>query len=719
MSRVASTQSLILLAIASCFYLACASSPEYTPEAECENGDTRTIRCGLNSLGAQPQVCTDYQWVNDGACDSDSECISGTSRNIRCGLNGRSTILEACDREGAWQYEDKARYQHCQENDPDNLDACMCDDPDECKDGDTIDEIGCGEDGDGFQPGVCVKGEWQPQPDTQCAGENRCEEGEIEVNACGLNNHGTQQRVCTQGVWPENFEPCNDPDECTNGESEERPCNANNGNYMETRTCENGQWGAYGICEDRGSCQEGRTDVVVCGDDDSGRQRRVCVNNEWNYSAEPCQQTAQRVFAAPSGLLLALNAQGDAVVLGDNRMWQLATVLTPAPTHVLPTPSAAIVPHIANPRLFSASSKHACAVFTDGQLHCWGNNETGELGRPSGGQPFSMEPVHVAFPSTEGNAQVSAVSVGEGFSCALLETSNLYCWGDNRQKQLAALNEQYNEPQLILANVRMMSTGRAHVCAVLADGTQNVFCWGANQQRQASSSSAQVIAEPAVHAQLSRSPTRDNPPPSPRPQCTSDDEFDNVLDLHLAGDTSYVVRHVRWRYKIGLTCRNVIAGAALAYDRALIGVGNNDKGQIGSGASTIVQGTVIDFRREEEDAGRALRDGYQLYASANNLCVETSSPDPYSLRCIGDNSQKQLNGQAVDRWNALASIRPSIDPDNEGIKQFALGDGFLCALLQNSQRIRCRGSNEHGQLGDGTTNPRTTSDYVLHRIEGP
>ena len=67
----------------------------------------------------------------------------------------------------------------------------------------------------------------------------------------------------------------------------------------------------------------------------------------------------------------------------------------------------------------------ACALFTGGDLRCWGRNFAGQLGNGE----VTQEPVPVPVVPT-GDHNWTAVDLGEYNTCGIAE-SITYCWGDN------------------------------------------------------------------------------------------------------------------------------------------------------------------------------------------------------------------------------------------------------------------------------------------------
>lgn len=124
----------------------------------------------------------------------------------------------------------------------------------------------------------------------------------------------------------------------------------------------------------------------------------------------------------------------------------------------------------------STYESHGCLVRTGGQVACWGSNTNGQLGSAASNAAISA-PVDVA--GIGGAAQ--AVSVGKGYSCAVLNSGAISCWGANDKGQLGTgypLSASQAPRQVVgITNARTVSTGAEHACAVL-DG-DFVNCWGA------------------------------------------------------------------------------------------------------------------------------------------------------------------------------------------------------------------------------------------------
>lgn len=87
---------------------------------------------------------------------------------------------------------------------------------------------------------------------------------------------------------------------------------------------------------------------------------------------------------------------------------------------------------------------HACAITHYGEVYCWGNNSSAQLGWGKNGYitrnmsvGYAMKVVTGAQNSGSGFlSNVVDLSLGVNHSCALTHEGNIYCWGDNTAKEL-------------------------------------------------------------------------------------------------------------------------------------------------------------------------------------------------------------------------------------------------------------------------------------------
>ena len=142
----------------------------------------------------------------------------------------------------------------------------------------------------------------------------------------------------------------------------------------------------------------------------------------------------------------------------------------------------------------SGNHLHTCATKEEGSLWCWGNNSDYQLGSQAS---FSQEPRQV-----EGMDWLD-VTTGTSSTCALKTDNSLTCWGANYAGQLGNTTIPIDKDSKTATptpvsgvNWRSESAGRAHVCAVNADG--KLLCWGDNKDGQLGPKGATSVPTPTI-----------------------------------------------------------------------------------------------------------------------------------------------------------------------------------------------------------------------------
>jgi alpha-tubulin suppressor-like RCC1 family protein len=121
-------------------------------------------------------------------------------------------------------------------------------------------------------------------------------------------------------------------------------------------------------------------------------------------------------------------------------------------------------------------NRHGCALVSDGTVDCWGSNQDGQLGTDSvsedGHAPLEVDGINNAID----------LATGARHSCALLDTGEVRCWGQDFNGELGnnEASEASSTPVKVkgLDNVVDLASHPEgnHTCAAHTDGT--VHCWG-------------------------------------------------------------------------------------------------------------------------------------------------------------------------------------------------------------------------------------------------
>jgi len=157
------------------------------------------------------------------------------------------------------------------------------------------------------------------------------------------------------------------------------------------------------------------------------------------------------------------------------------------------TPTA--VPNLTGVTSISAGQFHFCALLTGGTVKCWGNDLNGQVGDGlTGGQ--TPTPTVVSGLT----AVPTAVSAGENHTCALLTDGTVECWGDNSSGELGngLVNSSSGNTTPVkvatLKNVTQVAAGANFTCALLATG--EVDCWGDNSVGELGNGTTSVNPQP-------------------------------------------------------------------------------------------------------------------------------------------------------------------------------------------------------------------------------
>ncbi|MCE9669977.1 Ig-like domain-containing protein [Myxococcus stipitatus] len=335
------------------------------------------------------------------------------------------------------------------------------------------------------------------------------------------------------------------------------------------------------------------------------------------------------------------------------------------------------------PRSVVAGAGHTCALFPDGRVKCWGGNFVGQLGLGltghRGDDPGEMGDA-LPFVQLGTGQKATALGLGDRFTCALLASGAIKCWGINNSGQLGLGDTAHRGdgpgemgdtlPPVALGTGRTakaLAVGGSHACALLDDGA--VKCWGYN-----------------VYGQLGLGDRQ-----------THGDGPGEMGDALPAVDLG-----------TGRTAKALIAGSthscALLDDDTVKCWGENADGNLGLG-DTRNRGDNPD---EMGDALPAVDLGAGRTAKALTIGqgFTCASLDDGSVKCWGANGYGQLGlGDMENRGDGPGEMGDALPPVDFGTgrtaKALSAGMTYTCALLDNAT-VKCWGV-ARGSLGLGDT----------------
>jgi alpha-tubulin suppressor-like RCC1 family protein len=304
----------------------------------------------------------------------------------------------------------------------------------------------------------------------------------------------------------------------------------------------------------------------------------------------------------------------------------------------------------------SAGIGHTCALLEGGTVRCWGWNSTGQLG--AGGNSTATigddEPAGWNGDIDAGES-VIRVAAGGTFTCALLESGAVLCWG--RRWGLGYVGDDETpaqaDPVDLGGQAMQIAAGDNHACALLESGA--VRCWGWNDYGQLGYGHTEIVGD-------------DETPAS-------------------AGDVN-----------IGGTAIDIAAGGshtcALLDTGAVRCWGLNSSGQLGYGAIGVIGDDETPASAGDVDLGGT---AVRIAAGGGHTCALL---DTGAVRCWGHNNYGQLGYGNTQTVRTPASAG-DVELGGTAIRVVA-GYAHTCALLDTGA-VRCWGHGSTGKLGYGNT----------------
>ncbi len=317
----------------------------------------------------------------------------------------------------------------------------------------------------------------------------------------------------------------------------------------------------------------------------------------------------------------------------------------------------------------AAGGAHTCALLDDGNVRCWGEAESGQLGYGNTTDIGDTESPGAFGPVNLGNGAATEITAGIEHTCALLDNGTVRCWGSGSSVHTVNLG--------VGRSAVAVSAGSAHTCAVLDNG--DLRCWGSG-----------------ADGRLGRGNT------------------DNV-DEESAGSVAPVDLGFG-RSAVDISAGNKHTCAILDNGRALCW-GSNAEDQLG------YPGT--DFVGDDEMPGTIGPVGFgagieatSISAGFDHTCARL---DDGTVRCWGSGPDGRLGYPGVGGVSDPGAVGPislgggATDVDT-GRDTDVVEGGHTCARLANGS-VRCWGWNQNGQLGYGNT--ENIGDDELPSTAGP
>jgi alpha-tubulin suppressor-like RCC1 family protein len=304
----------------------------------------------------------------------------------------------------------------------------------------------------------------------------------------------------------------------------------------------------------------------------------------------------------------------------------------------------------------SLGAGHSCAIVEGGNIKCWGRNDYGQLGDNS----LSLRQTPVAV--TGSTQSFTQLALGEYFSCALSSSGEVFCWGRNTNGQLGLSNtidkRTITNSVSSLSNVTSISAGNNFACAIISSSTFQVKCWGQNADGQLGIGSLSPTMAPTFAVSLTSQPV-----------AVSAGNY-HACSLGQSGNVQC------W--------------------------GQNQVGQLGNGTSGADVTTPIGNVPLAGPAAAISSGSYHSCALLNDGNVQ----------CWGQNSGGKLGNNSNVSSNSPVMVQGfSNSIASDPVIAISGGQGHTCALTQN-KNLYCWGGNQDGEVGDGSTVQRWVATPV-------
>lgn len=146
-----------------------------------------------------------------------------------------------------------------------------------------------------------------------------------------------------------------------------------------------------------------------------------------------------------------------------------------------------------------SATGHTCVVMTDGLVYCTGSNNDGQCGR----DPADATALMGVMP-VPGLSDVVDVEAGGAFTCALDASGGVWCWGDNDSGQLGRPPVGFDATPTLVPGIPPMRAIIAGPFFVLAISTDEaIWTWGNNSYGQLGRGTTAEIVAPAELMRMS------------------------------------------------------------------------------------------------------------------------------------------------------------------------------------------------------------------------
>ncbi len=316
----------------------------------------------------------------------------------------------------------------------------------------------------------------------------------------------------------------------------------------------------------------------------------------------------------------------------------------------------------------AAGENHSCALKNDNTVWCWGNNDYGQLGAGEdvvlAGNVGSRTAVQAS-----GLTNVSQIDTGANHTCAVRNDGTVWCWGYNESGQLGNNATENSAVPVQVQNITtavQVGCGDYHTCAALNDGNEtSLKCWGMGGSGQLGNNQSSNLSYPVSVL--------------------------NSSGNDLTGDANETMQ-VEGGFRS--TCA-LVEFTPYCW-------GSDSYGQLGNGSPASDTNYAVPVN--------LITGAHQIAVGANHACALSVGS---KVECWGLGSSGQLGNGSPSNASDPVTVSGISNPGDAGLTgmQVTAGGSFSCVVL-NDDTVRCWGNGADYQLGDGSTDSRSTPVVV-------
>jgi alpha-tubulin suppressor-like RCC1 family protein len=338
---------------------------------------------------------------------------------------------------------------------------------------------------------------------------------------------------------------------------------------------------------------------------------------------------------------------------------------------------------------------HACGIVASGQTWCWGDRVFGQLGNGfiAPAQPSPSAPVSVS-----GSPPYTEISSHGSHTCGMLPGGIAQCWGRNTDGEMGIGTSTVGRPTPVTVNggpYLQISGGRLTTCAL--DLSHAAWCWGINQDGEVGNPAFAQPNGSRVPVLVSTDVTFRQIDASWVHTCALTTSIHPVSDVYCWGSARDLGAPTN------ITTPQPVAGAP-KFER-IFGGGTAECGITATltaycwgynAAGALGDGTTTDRGVPTPVAGHysfiMIATGTRPNSPLTHSCGITSDGTAY---CWGSNDLGQLGDGTT-----TGKLVPTPVATSDKFVAIGAGDTFSCAMRAD-RKVLCWGDNALGQLGSG------------------